>query len=212
VIFTLLLALVLGQGTAVSVPAAKDPLPIVVLETEFGAITLEVDVRRAPKTAANFLAYVRQGFYDGGEFHRAVRPDNEPRKDAPIQVVQARINPARAGAEFPPIAIEPTSTTGLTHRNGTISMARDVTPTAPGPDTATSWFFITIGDQPVLDAGGGRSPDGHGFAAFGRVVEGMDIVKRIQMSPTPPGTAATNRAGAGQTLVPTIKIVRAYLR
>ena len=175
-------------------------------------ITLEIDTRRAPQTAANFLKYVRDGFYDGGEFHRAVRPDNEPRTDAPIQVVQARINPARANAEFPPIAIERTSMTGLTHRNGTVSMARDVTPTAPGPDTATSWFFITIGDQPVLDAGGGRSPDGQGFAAFGRVLEGMEVVKRIQMSPTPPTTPATSRAGPGQTLVPTIKIRKASVR
>lgn len=208
----LVLVLVLGQAAAAAAPVATDRLPIVVLETEYGAITLEIDVRRAPNTGANFLRYVRAGFYDGGEFHRAVRPDNEPRTDAPIQIVQARINPTRANAEFPPIAIEPTSTTGLTHRNGTVSMARDVTATAPGPDTATSWFFITIGDQPVLDFGGGRSPDGQGFAAFGRVVEGMDVVKRIQMSPTPSGTPATSRSGAGQTLVPTIKIAKAYVR
>jgi len=212
VTLVLILALVVAQVTGASGPAVRDALPVVVLETEFGAITLEIDTRRAPMTAANFLRYVREGFYDGGEFHRAVRPDNEPRKDAPIQVVQARINPARADAEFPPIAIEPTSATGLTHRNGTLSMARDVTPTAPGPDTATSWFFITIGDQPVLDSGGGRSPDGRGFAAFGRVLEGMDVVKRIQLSPTPPTTPATNRAGAGQTLVPPIKIQKAYVR
>jgi peptidyl-prolyl cis-trans isomerase A (cyclophilin A) len=212
VTIVLILALVLAQATGASAPAVREALPIVVLETELGVITLEIDTRRAPQTAANFLKYVRDGFYDGGEFHRAVRPDNEPRTDAPIQVVQARINPARANAEFPPIAIERTSMTGLTHRNGTVSMARDVTPTAPGPDTATSWFFITIGDQPVLDAGGGRSPDGQGFAAFGRVLEGMEVVKRIQMSPTPPTTPATSRAGPGQTLVPTIKIRKASVR
>jgi peptidyl-prolyl cis-trans isomerase A (cyclophilin A) len=209
---TLLLILALVFPQAARAPARGDSLPVVVLETEFGVITLEVDTRRALITATNFLKYVRGGFYDGGEFHRAVRPDNEPRKDAPIQVVQGRVNPARANAEFPPIPIERTSTTGLTHRNGTVSMARDVTPTAPGPDTATSGFFITIGDQPVLDFGGGRSPDGQGFAAFGRVLEGMDVVKQIQMSPTPPTTPATNRAGPGQTLVPTIKIRKAYVR
>jgi len=208
----LILALVYAQAANAPAPGARDSLPVVVLQTEFGAITLEIDTRRAPITAANFLKYVREGFYDGGEFHRAVRPDNEPRKDAPIQVVQARINPARANAEFPPVSIERTSTTGLTHRNGTVSMARDVTPSAPGPDTATSWFFITIGDQPVLDFGGGRSPDGQGFAAFGRVLDGMDVVKKIQLSPTPPTTPATNRAGPGQTLVPTIKIQKAYVR
>jgi peptidyl-prolyl cis-trans isomerase A (cyclophilin A) len=89
-------------------------------------------------------------------------------------------------------------------------MARDVTPTAPGPDTATSGIFICIGDQPVLDFGGGRSPDSQGFAAFARVIDGMDVVRRIQMAPTPRGTPATNIAAAGQTLVPTIKITRAY--
>ena len=208
----LALCLVLAQATGASAPVVRDSPPIVVLETELGTILVEVDTRRAPITAANFLRYVRERFYDGGEFHRAVRPDNEPRKDAPIQVVQARIDPARATQEFPPIPIERTSATGVTHRNGTISMARDVTPSATGPDTATSWFFISIGDQPVLDFAGGRSPDGQGFAAFGRVIEGMDVVKRIQMSPTPSTTPATNRAGPGQTLVPAIKIHKAYVR
>jgi peptidyl-prolyl cis-trans isomerase A (cyclophilin A) len=202
----------LTQEQSATVRAPRDPLPIVVLETETGTIALEIETRRAPITAANFMKYVREGFYDGGEFHRAVRPDNEMRKDAPIQVVQARINPARASAEFPPIRLERTTVTGITHQNATVSMARDVTPTSPGPDTATSGFFITIGDQPTLDFAGGRSPDGQGFAAFGRVLEGMDVVKRIQMSHTPPTTPATNRAGAGQTLVPTIRIHRAYIR
>jgi len=207
----LILTFVLTQTTTPPKPAPA-ALPVVVLDTELGVITVEVDTTRAPRTAENFLRYVREGFYDGGEFHRAVRPDNEPRKDAPIQVVQARINPARGSAEYPPIAIERTSATGLTHKNGTVSMARDVTPTSPGPDTATRSFFITIGDTPVLDFQGGRSPDGQGFAAFGRVLEGMEVVRKIQMSPTPAGTPATNRAGPGQTLVPVIKIRKAYVR
>ena len=205
------IALVLAQ-CACAFAQGQAALPIVVLETELGNITLEIDTQHAPVTSANFLKYVREGFYNGGEFHRAVRPDNEPRKDAPIEVVQARINQERAAKEYPPIAIERTTKTGLKHVNGTVSMARDVTPTAPHPDTATSTFFITIGDQPVLDWNGGRSPDGQGFAAFGKVLDGMDVVKKIQLSRTPPDTPATNRAGPGQTLLPAIKIHKAYVR
>jgi peptidyl-prolyl cis-trans isomerase A (cyclophilin A) len=191
-------------------PSLQQNAVLVVVETEIGSITLEVDALHAPITAANFLEYVDAGLYDGGEFHRAVRPDNEVRKDVPIQVVQARINPAKASQSFPPIRLERTSVTALKHLNGTVSMARDVTPTRTGPDTATSDFFISIGDQPLLDDGGARSPDGVGFAAFGRVTGGMDVVMRIQASPTPPSTPASKLAGQGQTLVPTIKILRAY--
>src|SRR5258708_9982450 len=92
--------------------------------------------------------------------------------------------------EFPAIKLERTRDTKLAHKNGTISMARD------GPDTATSDFFICIGDQPSLDHGGKRNPDGQGFAAFGSVINGMDVVKRIQAAPA-----------AEQKLMPTIKIL-----
>jgi len=183
---------------------------VVVLETDYGDITLEIDIIHAPVTATNFLRYVDGGFYDRGEFCRSVRPDNETRKDAPIQVIQFRIDQARTGDEFPPIPVERSSKTGLKHLDGTVSMARDVTPTRPGPDTATSDVFITIGDQPSLDDIGNRSPDGHGFAAFGSVIGGMNVVGRIHASSTPPETPATTRAGRGQTLVPTIRIMRAY--
>jgi peptidyl-prolyl cis-trans isomerase A (cyclophilin A) len=185
-------------------------LPLVIVQTELGSITMEIDTARAPITSANFLRYVDQGMYNGGEFHRAVRPDNEVRKDVPIQVVQARIDSARAGQIFAPIALERTSVTGLKHLNGTVSMARDVTPTRPGPDTATQEFFISIGEQPLLDEGGGRSPDGLGFAAFGRVVAGMDVVRKIQASPTPASTPAMKFAAQGQSLVPPVRIMRAY--
>ena len=89
-------------------------------------------------------------------------------------MIQAEVNPARARRGFPPIALERTSATGLRHLDGVVSMARD------GPDTATSEFFICIGDQPSLDYGGKRNADGQGFAAFGRVVKGMPVVRRIQ--------------------------------
>ena len=147
----------------------------VLIETERGAIELLVDAARAPRTAANFLRYVKAGRYDGGVFHRTVRPDNQPMNRVKIEVVQA--GPASGGADFEPIALERTSVTGLRHLDGTVSMARD------GPDTATSDFFICIGDQPELDFGGRRNPDGQGFAAFGRVVRGMDVVRAIQAAP-----------------------------
>jgi peptidyl-prolyl cis-trans isomerase A (cyclophilin A) len=182
---------------------------VVVLETDRGEITMEIDTIHAPVTAANFLRYVDGGFYNGGEFCRSVRPDNEIRKDAPIQVIQFRINEARRGDEFPPIPVERTSMTGLRHLDGTVSMARDVTPTRPGPVTATSDVFIAIGEQPGLDDTGNRSPDGHGFAAFGRVIAGADVVRTIHASPTHRDIPATPRAGPGQTLVPTVRIVRA---
>jgi peptidyl-prolyl cis-trans isomerase A (cyclophilin A) len=148
----------------------------VVLRTTLGEIVIEVD-DRAPRTAANFLRYVDGGHYDGGRFHRTVRLDNQPGKNVLIEVIQAGVSSTPAREAFPPIALERTKDTGLKHLDGTVSMARD------GPDSATSDFFICIGDQPELDFGGRRNPDGQGFAAFGRVVEGMDVVRRIQGQP-----------------------------
>jgi peptidyl-prolyl cis-trans isomerase A (cyclophilin A) len=147
------------------------------IETDLGDIEVELDADRAPNTAANFLKYVDGHFYDGGRFHRTVTPDNQPDNKVKIEVIQAGINPAKAKDEFPPIKLERTRDTKLSHTDGTISMARD------GPDTATSDFFICVGDQPELDFGGKRNPDGQGFAAFGRAVKGMDVVKKIQKSP-----------------------------
>jgi peptidyl-prolyl cis-trans isomerase A (cyclophilin A) len=147
------------------------------LETALGDIDLEVDVARAPVTGANFLRYVDAGRYDGGRFHRTVRLDNQPGKTVLIEVVQAGVDPAQAEKDFPAIPLERTSVTGLLHKDGVVSMARD------GPDTATSDFFICIGDQPELDFGGRRNTDEQGFAAFGRVIDGMDVVRAIQTSP-----------------------------
>ncbi|MGE0812965.1 MAG: peptidylprolyl isomerase [Vicinamibacterales bacterium] len=183
-----------------SMAAGQPALPaVVVVETAAGAITLEVDVAHAPVTAANFLRYVDGTFYDGGRFIRAVRPDNTTRHDVEIQVVQAAIDPARAGDAFAAIPLERTTVTGLRHLDGAVSMARTT------PDSATSSFFVVIGDQPSLDAGGARNADGQGFAAFGRVTAGMDVVRRIQASAT--GTAG--QFGT-ETLEPPIAIVRAY--
>ena len=158
------------------------------VETELGVVEVQLDASRAPVTVANFLKYVDGGHYDGGAFHRTVKMDNQPQNKIRIEVVQAG---ALKGKEFAPIALERTNQTGLKHVDGAISMARS------GPDTATSDFFICIGDQPSLDFGGMRNPDGQGFAAFGRVVKGMDVVKKIQQAPA-----------EGQTLKPAVRILR----
>lgn len=172
---------------------------VVVFNTEKGMIEMEVDRVHAPVTAANFLKYVDGGFYDGGSVNRAVRPDNTVRHDVEIQVIQFQINSARRRDQFPPIPIERTTVTGLRHVDGALSMARS------GPDTATASFSIVIGDQPEMDFGGRRNPDGQGFAVFGRVTRGMDVVKAIQASPTGP----EGPYGA-ESLRPAIAIIKAY--
>ncbi len=149
----------------------------VMIDTELGEIEVEVEVAKAPGTAANFLRYVDENFYDGGQFHRTVTMQNQPNNDVKIEVIQASINETRKDDQFDPIALERTTKTGLLHKVGAISMARGE------PDSATSSFFFCIGDQPELDFGGARNPDGQGFAAFGRITRGMDVVKKIQMSP-----------------------------
>ena len=162
----------------------------VLLKTEAGDIELELAADKAPVTVANFLLYVDKKLYDGGRFHRTVTPDKQSDNKVKIEVIQAGPDPRRD--EFPPIKLERTRDTKLSHTDGTISMARD------GPDTATGDFFICVGAQPELDFGGKRNPDGQGFAAFGHVVAGMDVVKKIQKSP-----------GDGQTLKPAVKILSA---
>ena len=180
-----------AAGVAPQAPPAPATVQVV-LETSLGTIQIAVDAAHAPATAANFLRYVDAGLYDGGRFHRTVRPGTETNTAVPIQIIQA--SRARGRTDFPPIRLERTSTTGLKHVDGAVSMARS------GPDSATSDFFICIGDQPALDDGGARNKDGMGFAVFGRVVGGMDVVRRIQAAPVFPGS---------QTLEPPVPIVRA---
>lgn len=177
---------------------ARTGLVAVVFETTVGEIVIEVDTVRAPITSANFLKYVDGGLYTGGRFHRTVRPETETRKDVPIEVVQATRAPRTPETPgFPPIPLERTNVTGLTHVDGAVSMAR------AGVDTAAADFFICIGAQPLLDFGGARNADGQGFAVFGRVVSGMDVVKKIQAAAVRPGT---------QTLDPPIGITNARRR
>jgi len=168
--------------------AAAAENPVVLIKTEKGEITVEVDLARAPVTAANFLRYVDGKLYDGSVFHRTVTMANQPKDAVRIEVIQGGILPGEK--EFPPIAHETTAMTGLQHLGGTISMARGT------PGSATSSFFFCINPQPELDFGGKRNPDGQGFAAFGQVVKGMDVVKAIHVLPA-----------EGQSLKPPVKII-----
>lgn len=153
-----------------------DGLTLVTLETEDGSLVLGIDEARAPLTAANFLAYVDGGHLATATIYRIVTLANRaPGSVHPIEVIQFgspgpvedRVPP------LPPVPHEPTSSSGLRHRDGTLSLARNE------PGTGGHGFFICIGDQPELDEGGRRNPDGAGFAAFGRVVDGADVLLRL---------------------------------
>lgn len=191
--FVLLVTSIVLAQTSTPAPKPDPKLVHVRITTSLGIIEVELDPQRAPVTTANFLKYVDGGFYTNGVFHRTVTtlPDNQPTSKIKIEVIQGGADPAQAKNGFPPIALETTKQTGLKHVKGAISMARD------GPDTATSDFFICIGAQPELDFGGKRNPDGQGFAAFGRVTTGMDVVRKIQAAPA-----------KGQKLIPPIKILK----
>lgn len=179
--------------TATPAPAAT-PVPAtltrVVLTTEAGAITIGVDTRAAPVTAANFLKYVDQRKLDGVMFYRAVKVADG------YGIVQFGTRNV-AKRTLPPIRHEPTTRTGLSHTDGTISMAM------ASPGTATGDFFVVVGDLPSMDAKDGQP----GFAAFGRVVEGMDVIRRILAAPTSP--TAGEGAMKGQMLAPGIRITSA---
>lgn len=178
-----------GQATP---PPTAAPVKVA-LETSLGRIVIEIETVRAPITAKNFLRYVDNRRFDGIDFYRAMR--NGPETGL-IQAGQR--DPRRL---FPPIAHEPTSQTGVTHVDGAISMARF----APG--TATADFSIMVGAQPYLDAGPLGGGDQLGYAAFGKVIEGMDVVRKILASPISP----TEGEGVmrGQMLAPKIRITRA---
>ena len=184
---------------------------LVEIKTKLGSIVIEVYDDRAPKTSKHFLAYVDSGYYNGSAFYRSARSaDNEAPRDIRINVIQAGFyndndkqallafdkNPPiddtlmHAGAR-PQIMVEPTSETGVRHIDGAISMARGT------PDSVDDSFFICIGDQPELDAGGKRNPDGIGFPAFGKVISGMDIVLKINAMPT-----------IGQKLINDVEIIK----
>lgn len=142
------------------------------IKTTLGNITVELYTDKAPVTTANFLKYVDAHLYDSTSFFRAVTLQNQPKDSIKIEVIQG--GDVDSLKEYPPIHLETTEQTGLLHLDGTISMARSA------PATATSSFFICINNQPELDYGGKRNKDGQGFAAFGKVTTGMEVVKKIQ--------------------------------
>ncbi len=152
--------------------ASAQKKEICIIKTSLGAITVELYPKKAPITVANFLKYVDAHLYDNTSFFRAVTLNNQPKDSVNIEVIQSGGFKLTKG--FAAIPLERTSKTGVLHKNGSISMARDT------PDSATCSFFICINDQPSLDFGGKRNKDGQGFAAFGKVIEGMDVVKKIQ--------------------------------
>lgn len=168
-----------------------------VFRTELGEFIVELYARAAPITVANFHRYVDEGRFDGGTFYRTVRLDNQPNHAIKIEVIQGGLKDDDHPLSLPAIPHETTAQTGILHQDGAISMARNE------PGTASSEFFICIGDQPELDFGGKRNPDGQGFAAFGRVIEGMEVVRAIH-----------NQPAEGQWLIPTIpfKVTRTSVR
>ena len=145
------------------------------VSTELGAFDLGVDDVRAPISAGHFLAYVDGGHLDASSIYRIVTLANQPPEKQPqIEVIQWGWQPTKERPDYPvpPIPHEPTSQTGWRHRDGVISIARFALGTGYG-------FFICVGDQPELDEGGRRHPDGAGFAAFGEVLSGRDTIGRI---------------------------------
>jgi peptidyl-prolyl cis-trans isomerase A (cyclophilin A) len=144
------------------------------VDTEIGAFVIEVDMAVAPVTVANYLAYVDRRLLDQARVYRVVTLANQPADTRfRIEVVQWGLDRPDDDSPLPAIAHETTRETGLLHLDGTVSMARS------RPGSAASEFFICIGDQPALDFGGGRNPDGQGFAAFGKVVSGQDVVRAL---------------------------------
>ena len=171
-----LVTLALAFALPLAAQQAGKPVPIRI-QTSLGTIDAELDSALAPVTVTNFLRYVDAHLYDDGSFFRTVTAANQPADSVKIQVIQGGASADKRSRGFPPIPLERTSGTGLHHRDGTLSIARG------GPDTGTDQFFIVIGEQPELDFGGRRNKDGQGFAAFGRVTKGMDVVKAIQAQP-----------------------------
>jgi len=177
-----------------------DTSPNVIFETELGIIEIETYPEKAPASAGDFLNYVDRGFYNGEGFYRVVRADNDPRKMGMSLVQGGRLDVEPKGAF---IAHEPTSMTGLRNNSGMVSIARE----EPGTGTA-AYFFINIGNNNFLDEGGERNPDGAGYATFGKVVKGMDVIKSIQAGEA--NGFAEDEVVKGQYLTRPVIITKAY--
>lgn len=184
-----------GAGLLLAAPALARAAakPRVVITTPRGAITVELEDRKAPLTSANFLRYVDAKKYDGGSFFRAVRTPGYPKEGTIVGDANPRAHP------FAPIPHESTAKTGLRHQAGTISLGRY----APG--SATSTFFICASAEPTYDAHPGAKGDNAGFAAFGQVVEGMPVVRKILSLHT--SQSAKYAEQRGQWLDPPVPIL-----
>ncbi|MFC2112919.1 peptidylprolyl isomerase [Bacteroidota bacterium] len=164
--------------------------PQVLISTTLGDIVVELYPEMAPITVENFLKYVDRDLFRSASFYRTVTMENQPDNKIKIEVIQGGLWYTDTLSILENISHETTEVTGIRHEDGTISMARNE------PGSAGSEFFICVNDQPSLDYGGLRNPDGQGFAAFGKVVKGMDIVKLIHQSPN-----------KKQALIPPIEII-----
>jgi peptidyl-prolyl cis-trans isomerase A (cyclophilin A) len=153
--------------------------PTVKIETNFGDIIVELYPQKAPITVANFLKYVDSGYYKDGSFYRVLKAEDQPSSAFKSDLIQGGIwqTKNKLQGTLAGISLETTNKTGILHKDGTISMARTTA------NSATTEFFIVIGDQPAYDYGGDANEDKQGFAAFGRVVDGMDVVKDIHQQP-----------------------------
>ena len=163
--------------TYLMVSCTQETIIPISIETELGPIQLELYPDGAPITVSNFLRYVDENRYDDFHFYRVVHMENQPDNDVKIEVIQGGLGFDKHPMELPAIIHETTNKTGIRHLNGTLSMAR------MEPGTASSEIFLCINDQPELDYSGKRNPDGQGFAAFGKVISGMDVIRKIQLLP-----------------------------
>lgn len=159
--------------------ACSSEYPKVVIETSLGKIVIEVYEDQAPVTAENFLRHCKTGNFEDAVFYRVVNAGNQAENQYKIDVIQGGLFHDSLINQHPVIEHESSNVTGIKHLHGTISMAR------LEPGTASTEFFICIGDQPELDFGGRRNPDKEGFAAFGKVISGMDIVEKIHSLTAP---------------------------
>lgn len=192
---TALVAVMAGALLGGDFAGADDEVVRVAMATGEGEIVIELYLDRAPVTAGNFLKLADNGDLDGGSFYRVVNDRND-RGSPKIEVIQGGLGDAGEG--FDTIAHESTAQTGILHEDGVISMARDAV------GTASTEFFICIGDQPGLDHGQPRNADMQGFAAFGRVVSGMDVVRRINGLPA--DAPSYSEYTAGQILADPVPI------
>ncbi|WP_419317773.1 peptidylprolyl isomerase [Caulobacter sp. ErkDOM-E] len=189
-------SLLVGAGLLLVSPLsahAQGAKPRVAIETALGVIVVELEDKKAPITAANFLRYVDKKKFDGGSFYRASRARGAPTNGS----IQA--GPSIRTRRFAPIAHESTRLTGIRHKAGTISMARNE------PGSATADFFICASPMAYLDAKPGAAGDNQGFAAFGTVVKGMDVVRKILASKT--DGVPQNPSMKGQMINPPVGIV-----